>query len=67
LIEYCLFYKLIFFLGAGVTAGKAANIPTVGILTSQAPERLLAAGATITVKDYHELLAHVQQGAPITQ
>eukprot|EP00884_Botryococcus_braunii_P018046 jgi/Botrbrau1/4925/Bobra.0122s0007.1 len=48
---------------AGVTAGKAAGIPTVGILTSQAPDRLEAAGAVSTIHNYHQLLDLVQ-GTP---
>lgn len=46
--------------GPGITAGKAAGIPTVGITTSQTPERLEAAGAVTTISDYRQLLRLVK-------
>ena len=41
---------------AGTAAGVAAEIPVVGILTSQAKERMLKAGVSLTVTDYHQLV-----------
>lgn len=41
---------------AGTAAGVAAEVPVVGILTSQAKERMLKAGVSLTVSDYHELV-----------
>lgn len=41
---------------AGITAGVAAGVLVVGLSTSQAPEKLLAAGADFVVADFAELL-----------
>ncbi|KAK9901350.1 hypothetical protein WJX75_007755 [Coccomyxa subellipsoidea] len=40
---------------SGTAAGVAAEVPVVGILTSQTKERMLKAGVSMTVTDYHEL------------
>ncbi len=45
---------------AGVTAGAAAGVPVVGMLTSQTEERLRKAGAMHCVRNYRELLALAQ-------
>jgi len=37
---------------SGVSSSVAAGIPTVGITSSQAPKKLLGAGALITVQDF---------------
>ena len=42
---------------AGTTAGVAAGIPVVGILTSQTPERMRRAGCSIGIPDYTTLVA----------
>ncbi|CAL8471098.1 g10640 [Coccomyxa elongata] len=41
---------------SGTAAGVAAEVPVVGILTSQAKERMLKAGVSLTVTDYHQLV-----------
>lgn len=46
---------------AGTAAGVAAEVAVVGILTSQSKERMLKAGCSLTIKDYHELLALAKQ------
>jgi hypothetical protein len=38
----------------------AAEVPVVGILTSQTKERMLKAGVSLTVGDYTELLARAK-------
>ena len=53
---------------SGVTSASAAGIKTVGILTSMAPEQLIAAGATIVAHSYAEpalldLVARTTAGA----
>lgn len=45
---------------AGTAAGVAAEVPVVGILTSQTKERMLKAGVSLTVTDYTELLARAK-------
>jgi HAD superfamily hydrolase (TIGR01509 family) len=37
---------------SGISSSVAAGVPTVGIASSQAPERLLAAGAFMTAEDF---------------
>ena len=39
---------------SGIASSVAAGIPTVGIASSQAPQRLLEAGAFITAEDFTE-------------
>ena len=46
---------------SGTTAGVAAGVPVVGILTSQTQQRMLKAGCSLTVKDYRELEALAKQ------
>ena len=48
-------------LHSGTTAGVAAGVPVVGILTSQTEQRMLKAGCSLTVKDYRELEALAKQ------
>ncbi|MNJ63721.1 putative phosphatase [compost metagenome] len=38
----------------GVAAASGAGIFTVGVATTQAPERLLAAGAKLVVRDFND-------------
>jgi HAD superfamily hydrolase (TIGR01509 family) len=40
---------------SGISSSVAAGVPTVGIASSQAPERLLAAGAFMTAEDFTDL------------
>jgi HAD superfamily hydrolase (TIGR01509 family) len=40
---------------SGTASSVAAGVPTVGIASSQAPERLLAAGAFMTAEDFTDL------------
>jgi HAD superfamily hydrolase (TIGR01509 family) len=40
---------------SGIASSVAAGVPTVGIASSQAPERLLAAGAFMTAEDFTDL------------
>mmetsp|Transcript_5575 Transcript_5575/g.11871 ORF Transcript_5575/g.11871 Transcript_5575/m.11871 type:complete len:333 (-) Transcript_5575:79-1077(-) len=45
----------------GVTAGVAANLYTVGCLTSQTDAALRKVGASQTIHDYHELLSEIKR------
>ena len=45
---------------AGIGGGVAADIPVVGITTTQAPERLQAAGCKWIIDDYTALAKHCQ-------
>lgn len=47
----------------GLTAAVRAGIPTIGVLTGHAPERLMQAGATLTVRDFGDpaLMTFLQQ------
>mmetsp|Transcript_8422 Transcript_8422/g.24149 ORF Transcript_8422/g.24149 Transcript_8422/m.24149 type:complete len:275 (+) Transcript_8422:199-1023(+) len=42
---------------SGMRAAVAARIPTVGILSGQAPEALREAGASYLIRDYRDLMA----------
>jgi hypothetical protein len=41
---------------AGIKAGVAAGIAVVALATTQEPERLTDAGASIVINDYHDVL-----------
>lgn len=43
---------------SGITAAVAAGIPTVGIATGLAPERLIALGARIAIPNFHDPRLH---------
>jgi len=51
---------------SGISSSVAAGVPTVGIATSQAPTRLLDAGAFTTARDFTDprLLALVEDARP---
>ena len=43
------------------SAAVAADVYTIGIMTSQPPEVLLNAGAKMAINNYHELLAEIKK------
>ena len=45
----------------GASAAVAADVYTIGIMTSQPPEVLLNAGAKMAINNYHELLAEIKK------
>lgn len=49
---------------AGTAAGIAADIPVVGVLTSQTVKRMHEAGVFVAVENYHDLLALVKKHVP---
>ena len=49
---------------SGISSSVAAGIPTVGITSSQAPERLREAGAFMTVDDFTDARIRGMIGAP---
>jgi HAD superfamily hydrolase (TIGR01509 family) len=49
---------------SGTAAGIAADIPVVGVLTSQTTKRMHEAGVFVAVNDYHELLDLVKKHVP---
>jgi HAD superfamily hydrolase (TIGR01509 family) len=49
---------------SGISSSVAAGIPTVGITSSQAPERLREAGAFMTVEDFTDARIRGLIGAP---
>ena len=46
---------------AGTSAGVAAKIPVVGILTSQTAQRLTEAGTCHNIKDYTGMLELIKE------
>ena len=50
----------------GATAGVAANVHTIGILTSQTEEAMKAVGVKQTIRNYNELLDEIVKATTTT-
>lgn len=52
-------------MGAGTKAGKAADIPVIGLLTSQPAARLTEAGACHNIRDYTEMMKLLEEAGAL--